>query len=376
MSESEQQNPVGAQASQRLRPADRAFLERLAAWAGPQARVALVGGTVRDALLGRTPLDLDVVVEGRDVQALAQAAGVPYVYHPAFDNATLSLEKGSEQIDGQAVDLVRARREHYPEAGQNPLPLPGTLEEDLMRRDFSVNALALLLPHWELLDPAGGQADLAAGLLRPLHARSFHEDASRLVRGARLAARLNLRAAPELLSQVPDALAVADQTPRLWAELKLLLSEPRPALAAQLLREWGAGRLLPPADLLAEVDALQDALPLPVQLRAAALLALAPDPAAYAQRLGLGEKPLGLLARARSDTFYPAQSPEMWLRQRLQPSAYVPLTGKDVLALGLPAGKEVGRALAYLAELRRTGRVRSAEEEEQALKFWVAQARD
>lgn len=346
-----------------LQPADRQWLSELAALAGPAAQVALVGGAVRDALLGVTPLDLDVVVEGADVEELARATGVPFVFHPVFQNATVELP------DGRFVDLVRARSEAYPVPGQNPVPQAGTLADDLGRRDFSVNALALRLGETlDLLDVVGGLEDLENRVLRPLHARSLHEDASRLVRGARLAARLDLQAHPDLLAQVPDAVQMAGQTPRLWAELKLLLAEVRPYPAALKLQEWGAAELLPDLRVLAALDGQPS---VNIQTQAAALLATAADPAALAEKLGLGEKPGALLARARSDTFYPTQAPEMQLRRILNPESYLPLTGKDVLALGIPPGREVGRALAYLAQLRRTGQVNSAAEERVALGEYV-----
>ena len=358
---------VGKDILKRLQSQDQAWLTELAALAGPPARVALVGGAVRDALLGVTPLDLDVVVEGTGVEELARAGGLPFLFHPAFQNATLDLP------DGRFVDLVQARRETYPVPGRNPVPRPGTLEDDLRRRDFTVNALALVLgPEPQLLDVAGGLRDLQARALRPLHPRSFHEDASRLVRGARIAARLDLQATPELLAQVPDALNVAAQTPRLWAELKLLLQEPHPYHAALKLREWGAGDLLPDLRVLAALDQLPD---VNSQTYAAGLLATAPDPDALAARLGVGEKPLHLLSRARSDTFYPPGTPERQLRGILNPESYPPLTGKDVLALGLPAGKEVGQALAHLAELRRAGHVNNQDDEREALSLYVKNTR-
>lgn len=353
-----------------LQPQDQDFLATLARLAPRAAHLALVGGAVRDALLGQSPLDLDIVVEGADVEALARASGLPYLFHPAYHNATLTLP------DGRGADLVRSRREHYPAPGQNPVPAPGTLEDDLRRRDFSVNALALTLPGGDkppaLLDVVGGLEDLERGELRPLHGASFHDDASRLVRGARIAARLGLSAAPDLLAQVPDALAAAPQTPRLWAELRLLLAEPRPGAALRTLRDWGAGELLPGLPLLLALDARQNAgTPVTPQTYAAALLHAASDPPALAERLGVGDKPLGLLARALSDTFYPLGTPELLLRELLKPESYVPLTGKDVLALGANPGKEVGAALAWLAELRRSGQVRSAEEERAALRSYL-----
>lgn len=356
-----------------LRPADREWLRQLARAAG-SSRLALVGGAVRDALLGRTSFDLDIVVEDLDtasgvVERLAQASGQPFVFHPAFQNATLTLPGGG------SADLVRARRENYPHPGRNPVPLPGTLEDDLRRRDFGLNALALALPpvgEPELLDVVGGLDDLARAELRPLHPRSFYEDASRLVRGARLAARLNLHTTPQLLAQVPDALALADATPRLWAEIKLLLAEPRPGAAAARLHDWGAGRLLPGLPLLRQLDALQDAgQAIPPAVYAAALLSAVPDPDTWAERLSLGRGPLGLLERVLSDTFYPAGHPERTLRDLLRPESYPPLMGRDVLALGGQPGPSVGRALAHLANLRRTGQVRSANEEREALRAYL-----
>ncbi|GAA0497189.1 CCA tRNA nucleotidyltransferase [Deinococcus depolymerans] len=352
-----------------LRPEDRAWLLTVAAQAGPGG-AALVGGAVRDALLGVTPLDLDVVIPDADVAALAAGTGLPFVFHPAFGNATVTLP------DGRAADLVRARREVYPVPGGNPRPQPGSLTADLWRRDFSVNALALhLSPAGKptLLDVTGGLQDLRVRVLRPLHPASLREDASRLVRGARLAARLNLGAAPELLSQVPDALDMAPRTPRLWAELKLLLHEPRPGRAAARLRAWGAASLLPDTALLDALDARRDAgATLSMNAYAAALLHAAPDPEALAARLDLGTRPAALLARALSDTFYPDGTPERELRALLRPHAHEPLTGKDVLALGVPPGRAVGEALAHLGSLRRAGQVRNPDEERAALKAFLA----
>ncbi|WP_231881585.1 tRNA nucleotidyltransferase/poly(A) polymerase family protein [Deinococcus puniceus] len=338
------------------------------------ATVALVGGAVRDGLLGiasNTSPDLDLAIEGADLQALATATGLPFTFHAAFGNATVTLP------DNRTVDLIRTRRETYPVAGGNPVPEPGTLTEDLQRRDFGLNALALVLePGGELhlLDVVGGLPDIQARVLRPLHSGSFHEDASRLVRAARLAARLDLAAHPDLLAQVPDALKMAEQTPRLWAELRLLLAEPRPGRAARMLETWGAGQLPPPASLplLDALDAEKEqGVAVNFQTYAAALLHVAPNPADLAARLNLGEKPAALLARALSDTPYPDGSPERILRRLLRPDAYTPLTGRDVVALGVPAGQQIGAALAYLAGLRAAGQVQSAEDERAALRQYV-----
>lgn len=342
------------------------LLTTLRRLAPPEARLALVGGAVRDLLLGQGSAspDLDVVIAGADVQALSARLGGPFSFHPAYGNATLHLP------GGLYADLVSARQESYPVAGGPPSPRPGTLEDDLARRDFTINTAALELLASEgvrLLSVPQMMGDLEARALRPLHPLSFHDDASRLVRGARLAARLGLHAPPDLLEQVESALAVAAQTPRLAAELRLLLDEPLPGQAARVLEDWGAAALLPAgaADLLERLDRLPGEKSR--TLYAAALLSLTPD-AGSLEPLGLGTRPTELLARARSGQTYPALSPEATLQTLLGLTPpYPPLQGRDLLALGLPAGPEVGRMLAWLADGRRAGRFVSTEDERGAV---------
>ncbi|WP_420594566.1 CCA tRNA nucleotidyltransferase [Deinococcus sp.] len=345
---------------------DRTLLSRLAAQT--PGTLALVGGGVRDALLGLPPLDLDIVLVGADVEALAVASGLPFVFHPAYRNATLSLP------DGRAADVVSARMERYPFPGASPAAHPGTLAQDLRRRDFALNALALVVGESgpTLHDPHGGLPDLLAHTLRPLSADSLTDDASRLIRGARLSARLDLRASPELTAQVPQALAVAAQTPRLDAELRLLLSEPFPGKVARLLETWGAAELLPAASLPV-LDAL-DALPERPgeQVYAAALLSGSPEPGRLADRLALGPRPAALLSRALGREYVAPGSVEAVLRGVLKPDAYTPLTGRDALKLGATPGPGIGMALAHLAGLRRTGQVSSREGEEAALRAYLA----
>lgn len=352
-----------------LRPEDAAFLRRLAALAGPTGRLALVGGAVRDALLGERPLDLDLSLSGRPALDLAERSGLPFVFHSAYGNATLSLP------DGRYVDLVQARMESYPQPGGAPEVRPGTLADDLARRDFAVNTVALPLDGEPggLLDPCGGLADLEERILRPLHVRSFTDDASRLVRAARLATRLNFRLHPDGLAQVPDALMAADHTPRLWQELKLALGEPRPGAVLEQLDRWGAAVLLPSGARarLTRLDARRDAGEDATEVvYAAALLHGLPDAAGWSARLGLGERPLRLLDRAQGERAYPAGSAEAQLRSALNLRRGPLLSGADLLALGVPAGPAVGRALAHVAELVRSGQVTTREEALEALRSW------
>ncbi len=151
-------------------------------------RVYLVGGPVRDVLLNTAIKDLDFGVEG-DAPALAQQLakelGGSVVTHPRFMTAALVMPD-------LRLDLVTARREVYPRPGDLPRVFPGSVTDDLSRRDFSINALAL--PLWEsapqILDPEGGLADLDAGVVRVLHERSFRDDPTRLLRAARYEQRL------------------------------------------------------------------------------------------------------------------------------------------------------------------------------------------
>ncbi|RTR23823.1 tRNA nucleotidyltransferase/poly(A) polymerase family protein [Deinococcus radiophilus] len=363
------------QVRQALPDADRDFLAGLVVDAAG-APLALVGGAVRDALLGvpdATP-DLDIVLDtrhGADLGTVAQRysarTGQPHLFYPEFQNASLSLP------DGRHADLIRARHEHYPVAGQRPEAQPGSLQEDLQRRDFGVNALALTLcGPLALLDPCGGLADLQARQLRPLHSQSFYEDASRLVRAARLAGRLGLDAHPELLRQVPDALVMALHTPRLWAELGLLLHEPNPAQAAAMLRDWGAGQLLPPGT--EELWRQLYAAGTDQASYAAALLHMAPEPQPWQERLALGTGPARLLERALSHDVFPTGSPEAILRRTLLPERpdYPALQGRDLLTAGWSPGPTLGQALSYLQGLRERGQVSSQAEEWAALHEWQA----
>jgi tRNA nucleotidyltransferase (CCA-adding enzyme) len=215
------------------------------------ARAYAVGGLVRDVWLerARVPRDLDVVVEGDApivARALADTLRGTLVEHARFLTASVALG------DGRSVDLVTARSERYAGGGALPRVMPASIVEDLRRRDFAVNAMAVELASgaFGLLDPLGGRADVERRRLRILHPLSFVEDPTRIFRAARYAARLgfvldawSLRARALALERVPyPALSPA----RLVAELNLILADAEPGRALGALARAGAFRLLDP----------------------------------------------------------------------------------------------------------------------------------
>ena len=155
-------------------------------------KLYLVGGVVRDLLLGEVTLDLDLVVEG-DAISLAQQL-IPLnqgkiTTHSRFGTAKLQWNKWS-------VDLATARSETYAKPGALPSVKPNSISSDLFRRDFTINAMAIYLTpshYGELIDLYGGRDDLEHKLIRILHERSFIDDATRIWRGLRYEQRLNFQ---------------------------------------------------------------------------------------------------------------------------------------------------------------------------------------
>ena len=276
-------------------------------------RLALVGGVVRDWLLHRrhgrpwagVP-DLDWVVEGeaaRLASALQCRCGSQRVTavqeYGAF--ATVALK-----LDGIPLDLAMARQETYPAPAANPVVRAGTLQADLARRDFTINAMALDLVSGELIDLHHGQKDLESGQLRLLHGTSVQDDPTRVIRAARYAARLGFQLAEESREQIRSTVA---KWPWAWGQGDAALSAP-PALATRLRMELE--RLLEREPWPQALDLLEqwEALPLlDVQLQQdprrterlrwarrlglplmPALLLGAVDPVAVAQRLQIPGK--------------------------------------------------------------------------------------
>lgn len=206
----------------------------------------LVGGVVRDLLLKRSNWDLDLTVEGDGIafaRLVASRYGAGVALFERFATARLTMS------DHTKVDIASTRRESYADPAALPEVRPARLEEDLFRRDFTMNAMAIELndAQWgRLHDPYGGRKDLKTKVIRVLHAKSFVDDPTRIFRAIRFAERFGFRleaATHRLLKQAAETDIVAQLSgPRLANEIFMLMRERHPerALAAlarrQLLR--------------------------------------------------------------------------------------------------------------------------------------------
>ena len=206
-------------------------------------RVYVVGGYVRDSILGREDQDIDIVVMGDGIafaREFAEEIGAPTVVpFERFGTAAVPLSGGK-------VEFVGARRERYTADSRNPDVTAGTMDDDLRRRDFTVNAIAASIngdSYGTLLDPFGGRADIAARLLRtPLDPeRTFEDDPLRILRAIRFAAQLGFTVSPETLAAVKkmrERLSVVSQE-RVTDEFLKILRSPLPSVGLRLLFDTG-----------------------------------------------------------------------------------------------------------------------------------------
>ncbi len=342
--------------------------------------VYLVGGAVRDLLLDRGRADIDLVVEG-DAAALAARLGAEVVSHERFGTAKAKL-------DGHEVDIAAARSETYPEPGALPVVEPGAdLADDLRRRDFTVNAMAIPLQgEPRLIDPFGGEADLAEKRLRVLHDNSFVDDPTRAIRAARYAARFGFELEPRTAALLSEAKLSTVSADRRAAELLRLAGEAEAPRAFELLEEWGvmplgddAGQAIPRvAALLGEEPWRGLDLPRDRALFAAALEPLgeartlarqqpsAPsDAVALASAHSLLEL---LLARALGGEWLDRYLAE-WRDVELE------IDGSDLIAAGVPEGPAVGRGLQEALRRKLDGEI-GGREQELALALEVARGGD
>ncbi len=234
-----------------LSPEALTLLEKVAYVAREQGmQPYIAGGSVRDILLGRPHYDLDIAVEG-DAIALAHA-----LEQNGVGRVVATHRFGTAELDWHGprhLDLVTARRERYERPGALPTVEPGTILDDMARRDFTVNAMAIGL-HEErigpLIDPHAGAADLHSRLIRVLHDASFTDDPTRIIRAVKYARRLafgiELHTLELIFQAVRDGALAAVSMDRIVRELLLVMQEPQAGQMLADLENYGVLRSIHP----------------------------------------------------------------------------------------------------------------------------------
>jgi tRNA nucleotidyltransferase (CCA-adding enzyme) len=371
-------------------------------------RVYLVGGVVRDLLLGYPNLDLDLVVEGDAVklaQQVAETSQTKLLAHRHFGTAKLSYGDFT-------LDLATARKETYARPGALPTVTPGTLKDDLIRRDFSINAMAISLgsnDYGELADPHQGKNDLEHRLIRILHPGSFSDDATRILRAVRYEQRLGFELETQTAQLLKRDTSMLDTISgdRIRHELELLFKEKQPEFAVRRLAELGvlprispflkgdgwiaekfdrARRLKKPTQLpslyfclliysfgekdiekfLARLNipaklsrAIRDTLRLKTSLPLLDKSSLKPSEIYYLLR---EYEPVAIQANAIASDFSMVQHHLQLFLTKLR---YVrtALNGEELKRLGIPAGPEMGQVLQILHKAKLDGEVRTKADE-------------
>lgn len=365
----------------------------------------LVGGVVRDILLGRKSLDLDLVIEG-DAFELAQCLATEgLVLHPRFRTAKVRWKEWT-------LDLATARSEFYPYPGALPIVKPATIKEDLFRRDFTINAMAVhLSPPYlgELLDPFNGKGDLERGLIRILHPNSFRDDATRILRALRYEQRFDFHLEEETEQLLIRDIIMLDTISgdRLRHELELILKEEKPEKVLKRAEGLGVLKHLSPSlkidHWLEEKMSSAPSIP----LRFCLLFYTLPQeeiegfirrlnfPKALAlslrQTLELKEKlpllsqPLSpsqiydllkdfslnsILANALASPPEIAQKLELFLNRLRFVKPH--LKGEDLKELGVAEGWQMGMVLKRLLQARLDGEIKTKQEEEAFVRRFLA----
>ena len=366
----------------------------------------LVGGAVRDLLLGGDPLDIDIAIEGdarSAARALADRLGGEARVYDRFGTADVI-------VGGQTLHLVSTREETYDAPGELPRVTQASLSDDLRRRDFTVNAMAIGLTgddFGHLYDPHGGLGDIGAGLIRVLHERSFLDDPTRLLRAIRYATRLGFDLDPETERLAREAVAADALSTvsgaRIRDELMDLLRETDAPAAIERMRDLEIHSALhpeldPDPELVASsalgataigadrgvsaLAALVESAPEELDLWLADLHLPAEerDAASRAARVGpriamtlrerehspselrelLGREPLEALALALA-LRAPSEAVLRWVTDLR--GVGLEISGADLLAAGVPEGPDIGRALEETLRRKLDGLVSGRDEE-------------
>jgi len=207
----------------------------------------LVGGFVRDLILGFKNLDLDIVIEGDGIKFAGQFAdsqGGRITAHKRFGTATVILTTGVK------VDFSSARKETYLKPAHLPVVSPGSLKDDLFRRDFTINAMAISLNEGKVIDCFCGSVDLKHKKIRVLHDLSFKDDPTRILRGIRFEQRFNFSIEPLTLSLLKEAvnlrLLERVHPHRIRDDLILVLKEQNPLKEIKRIKELAGFNFIHP----------------------------------------------------------------------------------------------------------------------------------
>ncbi len=377
----------------------------------------LVGGVVRDLLLGEANFDLDLVVEGDAINLAHQLTQInqgKITTHPRFNTAKLQWNKWS-------VDLATARSETYAKPGALPSVKPSSIDNDLSRRDFTINTMAICLNpncYGELIDRYGGMDDLERKLIRILHEKSFTDDATRIWRGLRYEQRLDFQLEPATLQLLKRDTPMLDTTSsdRIRHELELVLKEKypekvlrraeelrvlqklHPALKGNgwLAKKFGQARQLsypnlPPVGLYLALLAyplsneeneqliaslrlpkslcqiLRDTIALKSKLNLLANPELAPSSIYH---LIYAYSPQAIIANSlAADSPVARRHIQLFLKELryVKPA----LTGDDLKRMGIAPGPRIKEILHLLHEARLDGKVTSKQDEEEMVKGWL-----
>jgi len=402
-------------------PAELTNFVRLAGEAalGQGQSLYLVGGVVRDLLLGQTNLDLDLVVEGDAInlaQQLVMGTGGGITTHPRFNTAKLQWDKWS-------VDLATARSESYAQPGALPTVKQGSIESDLFRRDFTINAMAINInpgSYGELIDRCGGRDDLEHKLIRVLHDKSFIDDATRIWRGLRYERRLDFQLEPTTLQLLKRDVPRLDtiSADRIRYELECVLREEYPEKVLRCAEElgvlqrlhsalkgngWLAGKFeqarqfyspnSPPIGLYLALMAfplgveenellisrlrlpktlaktLRNTIAIKAKVQSLAKLKLKPSSIYYFLQ---GYSALAITANSlATDSPVTRQNISLFLDELrdIKPA----LTGEDLKGMGIAPGPRIKEILNLLHEARLDGKVTSRQGEEEMVKEWLAE---
>jgi tRNA nucleotidyltransferase (CCA-adding enzyme) len=380
-------------------------------------KLYLVGGVVRDLLLGQANLDLDLVVEGSAIELAEQLKGInksKITTHSRFNTAKMLWQ-------GWNIDLATARSETYEKPGALPTVTPSSINEDLSRRDFTVNAMAIRLnpgDYGQMVDPHGGRDDLQAERIRILHDKSFIDDATRIWRALRYEQRLDFHLERNTLALLQRDIARLEtiSADRIRYEIECIFREKYPERVFKRADELGVLAALQPSlkgdGLLAENFAKArkeyspDAPPFDLYL---ALLAYpltieeSEELIAHLNLPKLSAKSLRdtIVLKGRMRSLSTPGIPPSTIHQRLRdfsPSALeanllatqsavasqaihlflnrlkdiqIELTGDDLIGMGIPAGPRIKEVLELLHQAKLNGKINTRNDEEELARIWL-----